>query len=182
MKMDCQVIGDLLALYAEDMLSERSRELVDEHLAECPACREALERMRRPAPPLSHSAQPLRALRRLWRRHTLNVALLSVFAAAAAAILVWGLFFLRPGDEMGYSLVCFYLFLPLTAFVCCLLAATRRGAVKWLLPAAFGGAGAALPWLVFGAGGWAQTLASLVPALLGLGLGCLAGALRRRKK
>ena len=43
MTVSCDVIKDLLPLYAEDMVSSDSRKLVDEHLAECASCRSRLE-------------------------------------------------------------------------------------------------------------------------------------------
>ena len=46
MKTDCNVIRDLLPLYADEVCSAESRSLVDEHLAECPACTEELARIR----------------------------------------------------------------------------------------------------------------------------------------
>ena len=46
MKADCDVIRDLLPLYADDACSAASRALVDAHLPECPACREELRRLR----------------------------------------------------------------------------------------------------------------------------------------
>ena len=46
MKMDCDVIRDLLPLYADEACSGKSRALVEEHLGECPACRDVLARMR----------------------------------------------------------------------------------------------------------------------------------------
>ena len=39
MKYDCEVIRDLLPLYADRACSERSRTMVEEHLQECPDCR-----------------------------------------------------------------------------------------------------------------------------------------------
>lgn len=39
MKYDCEVIRDLLPLYADKACSQRSREMVEEHLRECAACR-----------------------------------------------------------------------------------------------------------------------------------------------
>lgn len=39
MKYDCDVIRDLLPLYADNACSEKSRGMVEEHLQECPACR-----------------------------------------------------------------------------------------------------------------------------------------------
>ena len=39
MKTNCDIIRDLLPLYAEHITSEASNALVEEHLAECEACR-----------------------------------------------------------------------------------------------------------------------------------------------
>lgn len=46
MKMNCNVIQDLLPLYADRICSGESRELVDEHLAECEDCTALLGQMR----------------------------------------------------------------------------------------------------------------------------------------
>lgn len=45
MKVKCAVINDLLPLYVDDVLSQESRELVEEHIKECEACRKTLENM-----------------------------------------------------------------------------------------------------------------------------------------
>ena len=39
MKIPCSVVRDLLPLYAEEMIEEETRTLVDEHLEECSECR-----------------------------------------------------------------------------------------------------------------------------------------------
>ena len=46
MKMECEVIRDLLPLYTDDACSEPSRVLVEEHLQDCPACRRLLQNLR----------------------------------------------------------------------------------------------------------------------------------------
>ena len=46
MKTECDVIRDLLPLYADDACSRQSRALVEEHLDECPACSEMLQRLK----------------------------------------------------------------------------------------------------------------------------------------
>ena len=46
MKIECEVIRDLLPLYADDACSEKSRGIVEEHLQECDACRELLQKIR----------------------------------------------------------------------------------------------------------------------------------------
>lgn len=45
MKETCGIVQDLLPLYVDDVCSERSRELVREHLAECPDCSAVLAKM-----------------------------------------------------------------------------------------------------------------------------------------
>lgn len=47
MKTDCEIIRDLLPLYVDDICSEKSRELVDEHLRECAECDSLLDRLKR---------------------------------------------------------------------------------------------------------------------------------------
>ena len=47
MKMECEVIRDLLPLYADEVCSEKSRSLVDEHLAACPECEAILRELKR---------------------------------------------------------------------------------------------------------------------------------------
>ena len=44
----CNIIRDLLPLYADGVVSEESRLLVEEHLEGCEACRKALEQMEQP--------------------------------------------------------------------------------------------------------------------------------------
>lgn len=44
-KVDCDVISDLLPLYCDHVCSEKSRNLVEEHLASCQECRSLLKIM-----------------------------------------------------------------------------------------------------------------------------------------
>ena len=46
MNKNCEVIRDLLPLYADDACSEESRRLVEGHLAECPDCSGMLQRLK----------------------------------------------------------------------------------------------------------------------------------------
>lgn len=80
--MTCDIIRDLLPLYAEDLCSQDSRRLVEAHLAGCPDCRAALEELKeKPAP---SPAAPLRALAGKLNRSRLRLA---AFAAALALLL-----------------------------------------------------------------------------------------------
>ena len=43
---ECEIIRDLLPLYADDVCSERSAQLIEEHLQNCPECSAMLEQLR----------------------------------------------------------------------------------------------------------------------------------------
>ena len=45
MKISCDVIRDLLPLYVEDMLSNDSTNIVDEHIEQCESCRDELKKL-----------------------------------------------------------------------------------------------------------------------------------------
>ncbi len=87
MSLTCNVIRDLLPLFAEDMVSDDTRLLVEKHLADCPDCRERLAAMQTsPALPGGVVAVPLKKLkgRLFWKR--IEVIVLTVTLILAAAI------------------------------------------------------------------------------------------------
>ncbi len=43
--MNCNIIRDLLPLYAENMVSQESRELIEDHLGTCPQCEQVLKEL-----------------------------------------------------------------------------------------------------------------------------------------
>ena len=93
-KVTCHVIEDLLPLYVEDVLSEDSRILVEEHLAQCEGCRAELEAMRKPvAVPDFQEAdrENLKRLRRALRRKRLFTALAAVIFTVLVLGAVWAL-------------------------------------------------------------------------------------------
>lgn len=68
MKLPCSVIQDLLPLYAEDLTSEISTMLVEEHLPECEDCKKMLEELKAPQPSLPVEALPMRQVKRLLQK------------------------------------------------------------------------------------------------------------------
>ena len=46
MKLPCSVIHDLLPLYAENMVEPDTKDLVDQHLTECPDCQKRFSETR----------------------------------------------------------------------------------------------------------------------------------------
>lgn len=91
MKTNCDIIRDLLPLYAEHITSEASNALVEEHLAECEACRAELEQMEQPVPvrPEAQPDAPLRRIRAALQRRSIRAAIGSVLAALCALALIF---------------------------------------------------------------------------------------------
>lgn len=89
MNINCEVIGDLLPLYAENMASAASRAIVDEHLAGCESCREKLAHMGESLPvPIEQNREEVKPLKK-FRFHLL-IAILGfpLWFPLLAAVLV----------------------------------------------------------------------------------------------
>ena len=181
MKLECDIVLDLLPLYAEGLLRERSRVLVEEHLEGCPACRAALAELKAPEVAVEGHVEPLKEFRRRFRRHTFTVAAISAFVTILAALFLWS-FFISPSDAMGYALLSLYLILPLSSLVCSLLLGLREHWIKWTAPVLFALLASLLPLLVFGTTDLMYFLVSIVPGIVGLLIGQLIRFVRRRRK
>ena len=91
MKTNCEIIRDLLPLYADHVTSEASTALVEEHLQECDACRAELRQMQLPVPvqPEPQQDAPLRSIRKTLQKKSIRIAA----AAVLAVLCVFGLVF-----------------------------------------------------------------------------------------
>lgn len=70
MKLNCEIVQDLLPLYVDEVCSPGSREAVEAHLQECESCRKELDSAKvLPAPEPSPEAlkEKKKATRALWR-------------------------------------------------------------------------------------------------------------------
>jgi len=85
MKHECEVILDLLPLYHDGVCSEKSREMVDEHLKECEACRKALDEIRKE---ISVSNVSRQDAGRAWKALTRNLWIRRVTAIILAVVLM----------------------------------------------------------------------------------------------
>ncbi len=84
-KTSCEMIRDLLPLYAERLTSPETEKEIQAHLAECPACREIWEEMTAPEPVLTEPIPEVDGLKKVKKRRWLTVA-----AAALAVALIGG--------------------------------------------------------------------------------------------
>ena len=85
MKYDCDIIRDLLPLYHDGVCSEKSREMVEEHLKECEVCRKALEEIRKEifAPNTS-----MKDAGKAWKNLVRNLQIRRIAAAVLVVALI----------------------------------------------------------------------------------------------
>ena len=90
MKISCNIIRDLLPLYAEDLASEDTRTMVEEHLCTCEDCTEALNDMKKNAPvPVEVAPDSLQKVKKTIRRKrvlSVMAALLTLITLASAVV------------------------------------------------------------------------------------------------
>ena len=85
-KTDCDIIKDLLPLYEDNICSEKSKDLIEEHLIECEDCREYLESLHGELPPMEPSSEDTAIDQRKIARQKLlacGILLLAVLAFCA---------------------------------------------------------------------------------------------------
>ena len=90
MKISCNIIRDLLPLYAEDLASDDTRAMVDEHLCDCEACQNVLNTMKKGTPvPLETTPESLNKVKKIIRRKrilSVMAALLTLITIACAVL------------------------------------------------------------------------------------------------
>lgn len=85
MSKNCDIVKDLLPLYADDVCSEESRKLVAEHIAICGECKAELEKMGKN---ITISAEnDIKVMKRIKKR----IRIEKIVAVAFSAIMVVGL-------------------------------------------------------------------------------------------
>lgn len=84
MRNECNIIRDLLPLYAENMVSSDTAAFVEEHLEGCETCRKEYERMKEPQPTqeISDAAPLLKLSRKMKIKRIQTMALTAVFVIA----------------------------------------------------------------------------------------------------
>jgi hypothetical protein len=78
MKIQCEIIRDILPLYAEDMVSKPTREMVEEHLAQCGSCNNELNAMKKEPSVIKDETTALQRVSRGIRRRRW-LAVMTVF-------------------------------------------------------------------------------------------------------
>lgn len=105
------IIKDLLSLYVEDMVSEKSKETVDTHLSECEDCRKIYKEMTVPEPQVQFDTEPAKSFQKYVKKKKWSfgwkVALVSALIVLTAVIIrlimVGGLIKLLAMDSDSYQ-------------------------------------------------------------------------------
>ena len=89
MKYDCEIVRDLMPMAVDGTASEKSRAMVEEHVAECEDCREMYGEMRQEvvAEPLAERGGQV--VKKLRQRRRLRRVLLVLLGMAISALLVF---------------------------------------------------------------------------------------------
>ena len=98
--MNCEIVRDLLPLYHDEVVSEESRELVEEHLKTCAECRKMLEDIRenvkaKNVPDMEiPAASGFKTIQTKLRRKTVSGITVSIICAVAIVVaLTYGGFY-----------------------------------------------------------------------------------------
>lgn len=87
MEISCDIIRDLLPLYAEDMVSQASREMVDDHLCKCDACMKELAALKKTEKlPVEAETDGLKKLGKAIQRRRLLTAAAAVMTLLTMAV------------------------------------------------------------------------------------------------
>ena len=94
-KINCNVIGDLLPLYVDGAVSEDTKKLVEEHLAECADCKKAAEDMEKelvlPVHETVAAAETsfLQKMKKTWKKGRMRTAVVILGSYMALTFPQW---------------------------------------------------------------------------------------------
>lgn len=82
-EINCNIANDLMPLYVDDVLSEDSRKMLEQHISECPDCKETLEKMNSYVPVAEDKdIKPLKKVRKKLLVRTVLIIFLLIMVAA----------------------------------------------------------------------------------------------------
>ncbi len=100
--MDCDIIRDLLPLYADNLTSDASNRRIEDHIKTCPECRRLRNEMCTPMEPEPEETQE-QILERVYRKQRRKNVLFWVSICLALIMAVWGFLEIRFSGEMIYA-------------------------------------------------------------------------------
>ena len=92
-KFSCNTVKDMLPLYVDQVVSDDTRTIVEEHLAYCDTCRKEYENMKNTVVlPADGDAKELKRFKGAWKKKKRVVALTAVVATVILLCAGYGIF------------------------------------------------------------------------------------------
>lgn len=89
-EIKCTIIQDILPLYIDDVVSEDTQQMVDEHLQHCDTCQKECESMKQDLYiPVENKESILYQMSKKWRTKKIKIAFASILGTA---IIIFGMF------------------------------------------------------------------------------------------
>lgn len=102
MKITCNVIRDILPLYAENIVSNDTRIIVEEHISSCKNCKKQLDEMKFfNNPPIDTDTAPLKKLKATLRKKKIQTIIFSIVLTIFVTAVV--IAFLTAPEYIPYS-------------------------------------------------------------------------------
>lgn len=107
MKISCEIIEDLLPLYIDEVCSEESKKMVEDHLCECSACKKKLDEMKKnfledeTIMNNIKEAKPIRNLSEKWNRELFVERIKGIFSTLVIVGLVILITYIFVGIKIG---------------------------------------------------------------------------------
>ena len=176
MKLDCEVIRDLLPLYCEDIASEKSRELVEEHCKECVECSKKMQRMQEDEIVIEDDGKNLKDMMRKMRANRNAIIAVYCYIAAVIVSLVHGMHpLVDPDGAIAIAIIYNFMLLPIVSFGCSLAIASHKLWVKYLAPIVCGFYSMAYQYIIFENPIRIEPVLFMfgfIPSLIGVIVGC----------
>ncbi|WP_167958403.1 zf-HC2 domain-containing protein [Anaerosporobacter faecicola] len=122
MKHDCDVIQDLLPLYVEDMISMKTKKIVEDHLEECVTCRNICQNMKKET---GYTKMESTNSLQLFRRRIIYEGILAILVEMLALTYIGKYVFAMP-NLLQFIMSEFFIILPLIAFITCFQFAVKK--------------------------------------------------------
>ncbi len=133
MKLDCEVIRDLLPLYCEDIASEKSRELVEEHCCECVECSRKMQRMKEDEIIIEDNGSNLKDFMMKMKKNRNVIIALYCYIVAVVVSIIHGAYFDAP-DVPIVMILYNLMIIPMVGLGCSIAIASHRIWIKYLVP------------------------------------------------
>ena len=102
MKIECDIVRDLLPLYVEQMSSEASNRVIEEHLAECEQCKIMYQEMKSPDLHIRYDRAPAESFNKYVKKEKRKIGLKAAALTTAIVLLVVIVRWVVIGAVMGF--------------------------------------------------------------------------------